>query len=80
MKPLVVPLQNLRIEMTDGGLVVTEAETGYAVTYYRPEDSPLLVARNIVADGPRDAAKLREFLGRAWWAASEKARELGWIV
>jgi hypothetical protein len=39
-------------------------------------------SREAPVEHERSAAKvtLSEFLGSAWWAASERARELGWIV
>jgi hypothetical protein len=51
------------------------------VTYYKPKQSPQLLAKYIVGDDdPRVAMSHSEFLAAAWRLANHKARELGWIV
>jgi hypothetical protein len=65
----------------DDEIIVTLPGTTYTVTYYKPERSPQLLARHISdRDDKRVALKLSEFLARAWQAANEKARELGWVA
>ena len=72
---------SLHIEVVDGEIVVTAPFTSYTVTYYKPKDSRLLLAkRPSNKDDQRTNVTLSEFLGGAWWAANDKARELGWIV
>ena len=55
--------------------------TDYTVTYFKPERSPQLLAKDISA---RDDSRLpmtgAEFLAKAWRLANDKARALGWIV
>jgi hypothetical protein len=45
----------------------------YAV-YYKPTNKPQLILRR------RSDTDDHELLARAWQAANDKARELGWIV
>ena len=72
---------SLDIEVVDGEIVVTAPFTSYTVTYYKPAKSPQLLAKRIASrDDPTSAMTLSEFLARAWKAANDKARELGWIV
>jgi hypothetical protein len=72
---------NLHIEVVDGEIVVTAPLTSYTVTYYKLPSSPQLLAKRIAnRDDPTSAMTLSEFLARAWKAANDKARELGWIV
>ena len=60
---------------------VSLPDTTHAVTYYKPEGSPQLLARGIpTRDDPRSPMSLSEFLIRAWRAANTKAKELDWIV
>ena len=55
--------------------------TRYTVTYYKPAKSPQLLAKRFPAkDDPHAPMTHAEFLARAWKAANDKARELGWIV
>ena len=55
--------------------------TTYTVTYYKPPDSPQLLAKNFPkTDDGRVPITQAEFLTRAWKLANAMARELGWIV
>ena len=68
----------LDCQVRDDEIVVTLPGT---VTYYKPDRSPQLLARLISdKDDKRVALTLSEFLARAWQAANDKARELGWSV
>ena len=72
---------DLHIEVLHKEITVTMPGTSYTVTYYKPKGSRLLLAKHQSStDDQRAKVTLSEFLGRAWWAASERARELGWIV
>ena len=72
---------DLHIELLHNAITVTMPGTNYTVTYHKPKDSPLLLAKNqSSSDDRRTSVTLSEFLGSAWWAASKRARELGWIV
>ncbi len=68
----------LRVQVVDDELIVTLLGS---VTYYKPEGSPQLLAKNIAdRDDLRIPMGAAEFLVKAWRAANDKARELGWIV
>lgn len=71
----------LRVEVIDDEIVVILPKSSYSVTYYKPENSPQLLAKRISdKDDPRVPIALSDFLAGAWRAANGKARELGWIV
>ena len=56
----------------DGDIVVSMA--GFCAVYYKPSNQPQLILRR------RSDTDDHELLARAWRAANEKARELGWIA
>jgi hypothetical protein len=71
----------LRVQVVDDEIIVTLLGTRYSVTYYRPKNSPGLLAKRISdSDDPRIPMRVSEFLASAWKLANDKARELGWIV
>ena len=71
----------VRVTVVDDELIVTLPGSYYSVTYYKPEGSPQLLARNITdRDDLRLPMTAAEFLAQAWRLANAKARELGWIV
>jgi hypothetical protein len=61
------------VEVQGAEIIVTLPNTNYTVTYYKPSNSPQLLAK-------RFPGKDAEFLAHAWKLANDKARELGWIV
>ena len=75
------PWGNLHIEVVDDEIIVTLPFTHYTVTYYKPPNSPQLIAKHLPKTNDRRVPMTQgEFLARAWKLANEKARELGWIV
>jgi|NGEPerStandDraft_13_1074530.scaffolds.fasta_scaffold07861_2 hypothetical protein len=73
--------RGLHVEVGDDELVVSLPRSHYSVTYYKPENSPQLLAKRISdRDDPRAPMTASEFLAKAWKLANDKARELGWIV
>ena len=75
------PWGNLHIDVVDDEIIVTLPFTSYGVTYYKTASSPQLLGKNFPKkDDLRIPLTQAEFLARAWKAANEKARELGWIV
>jgi hypothetical protein len=71
---------SLHIDVVDDEIIVTLPFTIYTVTYYKPPNSPQLLAKNFPSkDDPRVPLSQAEFLARAWRVATDKARELGWI-
>jgi hypothetical protein len=74
-------IPDLHIEVLHNEITVTMPGTKYTVTYYKPKNSRILLARRPSStDDQRTSVTLSEFLGSAWWVANDKARELGWIV
>ena len=71
---------DLLIKVLHSEITVTKPETTYTVTYYKPKHSRILLAKRPSSTGAAQATvTLSEFLGSAWWAANDRARELGWI-
>ena len=61
-----------QVEVQGANLIVTAS--GFCAVYYKPTDQPQLVLRL------RTKSDDYELLAKAWHAANDKARELGWIV
>jgi hypothetical protein len=62
-------------------IVVTVPSTNYTVTYYKPDNSPQLLARNFPNKDDSSAPMTQAvFLVQAGRLANEKARELGWFA
>jgi hypothetical protein len=69
------------LQVRDDEIVVTVPGSSYTVTYYKPANSPQLLGKKFpMRDDPSAPMTQAEFLARAWRAANDKARELGWIV
>jgi hypothetical protein len=58
----------------DGAIVVTIPSSRFRAVYYKPHGQPQLILRE------RSKTDDYEVLAKAWRAANDKARELGWIV
>ena len=73
---------SLRVEVQGDEIVVTLPGTSYVVTYYRAAAFPQqLLTKSHSGREDEDAPMTQaEFHARAWKAANDKARELGWIV
>ena len=62
-------------------IVVTVPFRNYTVTYYKPDNSPQLLARKFPSNDDDSAPMTQaEFLAQAWRLANEKASELGWFA
>ncbi|MFZ0398082.1 MAG: hypothetical protein WAM06_08600 [Methyloceanibacter sp.] len=61
-------------------IVVSHPEAGFSVTYRKDGDVPMLVAIDGIDGIDRfpDQEKLN-FLAKAWKAAHQKARAIGWL-
>jgi hypothetical protein len=69
----------LRVQVVDDEIIVTLPGSHYSATYYKPANSPQLLAKNLSdRDDPHVAMRLSEFLALAWRLANDKPRELGW--
>ena len=67
--------------MNAGEIVVTVPFTSYTVTYYKPDNSPQLLARKFPSKDDSSVPMTQaEFLAQAWRLANAKARELGWVA
>ena len=64
---------SLRIEVRDDEIIVTQPGSNFSAVYYKPRDEPQLIAKGTPSGNYK-------FLARAWKAANDKARELGWIA
>jgi hypothetical protein len=60
------------------GDFITLPGTKFMVTYYKVGDPPELRAKSDWTDDPDAPVTLGAFRARAWLAANDKARELGW--
>jgi len=74
-------LTHFQIEVWDDEIIVSLPGTSYAVTYYKPANSPQLLAKDFPYDDDRRTGLTQaEFLARAWRLANDKARELRWVM
>ena len=79
--PTMSTWSELRVEVLGDEIIVILPATSYGVTYFKPGNSPNLVAKNCVPKIDVGAPMTHvEFLAKAWLAANVKARELGWIA
>jgi hypothetical protein len=78
MKP---DIAHIQLEVWDDEIIVSLPGTSYAVTYYKPANSPQLLAKDFPYDDDRGTELTQaEFLATAWRLANDKARELRWIM
>jgi len=63
---------HLTVVVQDGDIVVSMAR--FSAMYYKPNNQSQLILRR------RTDTYDHELIARAWQAANEKARELGWIA
>ena len=69
---------DVQVAVKDGAIIVTLPGTSFRVVY-RKEADPWLLASDVHDDPSLPITKFT-FRARAWVAANDKARELGWIV
>jgi hypothetical protein len=69
----------LHIEVEDDSIIVTLPGTTFHVIYRKTNETPGLVQFALQADKSAGISQAA-FLASAWRVASDKARELGWIV
>ena len=65
---------DLVVKVRGALIIISRLGTQSYAIYTKPAGQPELV----IVSSPD--AKEHELRARIWWAASEKARELGWIV
>jgi hypothetical protein len=72
---------DLHVAVEGGEVTVTLLGTSYAVTYFKPANSPQLQGKHFPAEvDQRSPISQASFVGKAWKLANDKARELGWIT
>jgi hypothetical protein len=71
---------DLKVEVRAGDIVVTMPGTSFRVVYRKPRGPQLVARLDYLQDQQKGPISRVEFLARAWKAANDKARELGWIV
>ena len=75
------PTEDLHVEVEGREVIVTLPGTRYAVTYYKPANSPQLQSKHFPLEvDRRSPISQAAFMGKAWKLATAKARALGWIV
>jgi hypothetical protein len=70
-------MPSLHVEIRDDEIIVTQSGSKFRAIYHSVHHKPGEQPQLIVKGTPRGNY---DFLARAWQAANEKARELGWIV
>ena len=73
LKAWTMTTSDLHVEVRGEIIVITQPETGFYALYTKPSGERQLKAQHMPL-GTHD------FKARAWQAANDKARELGWIV
>jgi hypothetical protein len=72
---------DLHVAVQGDDIIVTMQGTSFRVVYRKPHLDPGLVAKlDYFPEEQKGPVTHAEFLARAWKAAADKARELGWIV
>jgi hypothetical protein len=77
VRPIVTEFADLSIQLVQHDIIVTMPETGYSVTYRKDGRSPWLFAVEGI-DRTDIPAKV-QFWAKAWKAAHQKARAVGWL-
>ena len=72
-------MTDLHVEVQGDYIIITLPGTKLMVTYYKAGDPPQLMAKSDWTDDDAPIT-LGAFRARAWLAANDKVRELGWIV
>jgi hypothetical protein len=74
-------LSDLYVEVHGVEIIVALPHSTHWATYRKSTDSAHLIMTDASSpDDPASSLSPAEFLGLAWQAAVNKARELGWIV
>ena len=70
-------MPDLTVEVRDRDIIVSKPSDGLSITYRKDGFAPILLAIDDMPDKPTPE-ELR-FMPRAWRAAFEKAKSLGWL-
>jgi hypothetical protein len=68
---------DVQVNIRNGAIIVTLRGTQFYARYRKKDRAPWLVATDI-RDDPNAPISRFAFHARAWTAANEKARDLGW--
>jgi hypothetical protein len=72
---------DIHVEARDRDSIVTMPGTSFRVVYRKPDRGLQLVARlDYFQNEQKGPITRAQTLPRAWKAANDKARELGWVV
>ena len=74
-------IADLHVEVQGGYIIITLPGTGYSIAYFKAAGEPRLIPKS-QSDQPDHSFPMTqaEFQAQAWELATNKARELGWIV
>ena len=73
--------RDLHVEVQGEEMAISLPGTSFEVVYHKRADKPLLMATSRTGRWEKGTPMTQaEFYARAWKAANDKARELGWIV
>jgi hypothetical protein len=67
----------IAVEVRDRDIIVSEPNAGLSITYRKDGQAPMLVALDEIREKP--TPEELHFIPRAWRAAFEKAKALGWL-
>jgi hypothetical protein len=73
-RPFLKKWETLEVMVQGGAIIVTLPSSRFRAVYYKPHGQPQLILRE------RTKTDDYDLLSEAWKAASDKARELGWII
>ena len=71
---------SLGVELiNDRDIIVSQPKSGLSVTYRKDGDAPMLLAVAGIDEVDRFDPERLNFLVKAWKAAHQKARAIGWL-
>jgi hypothetical protein len=70
----------LEVQVVDQDIIVNLPGTRFTITFRKDPESPNLTEQTEWTQADPEGGSLALFRARAWEAADQKARELGWIV
>jgi hypothetical protein len=73
-------MAELEVHVVEADIIVNLPGTRFTITFRKDPASPNLIEQTEWTQADPEAGSLALFRARAWEAADQKARELGWIV
>jgi hypothetical protein len=71
---------DIKVELIGDEIIVTKPGTELVLGYRKASSFPGLVQTRSWVESMTTTPRIGEFLAKAFCAANDKARELGWIV